>query len=311
MRSARGRRAAAGMRERAHRVRDRRDLADAELDARERLRQHVREEVRDVERAVGAARVVAGEIAQVRQARRHVLQRVVDLVRDARGEPADRLELLRARDRHVQRLELRRVLARERPLRRERVGALHHLDRVERLLDDEQPVALAEARADLAPAIVRVRRAHDDLERRIDRVQPLDRLEPVDPRRHAHVDERDRERLALGVRGAHELDGGEALARERQHEALRRGRRGLAAEERRLHRRERVVRRRVGREQLREVRVDGEVVVDDQDLAVHAALRCRGSSSRNVAPAPRPALDAESAPPSWRAAFALAWRPKP
>src|SRR6185503_18383690 len=127
----------------------------------------------------------------------HEGERVVDLVRDAGREPPERLELLGAAQlglhamalRHLaleaivrladrlrarehlglELVDLRACLAREAPLARERRRELADLDVVEGLLEDEEALGVGlELTEELFPRVVRVGRADDDLELRID-----------------------------------------------------------------------------------------------------------------------------------------------
>ena len=89
------------------------------------------------------------------------------------------------------------------PLACQRVGALQHLDRLERLLDHQQLVGMIQTRYHLRPVVVRVRRADDHLHVRVDLPQALNGLQAVPTRRHAHIDERHRVGLILLERLLH------------------------------------------------------------------------------------------------------------
>jgi hypothetical protein len=227
-------------------------------------------------------------------------------------------QLLGARgDGGLELVDVRAHLARELPLGGQRVGALHDLERVERLLQDEQRLARPEPGAQVAPRVVGVRRADHDLEIGVDLPEPLDGLEAVPAGRHAHVDEREREVAVRGDGGDDVVERLAALVRRDQLEGDDRlGGRRRAIEQRGLERVERPGRRVGRREDLAEVVVDRVVIVDDQDAMVSCgrhdlSFAATGSSSEGRPP-PRPVgLASGAAPPSSRAALALAWRPKP
>ena len=69
-------------------------------------------------------------------------------------------------------------------------------DVVERLLQQHEIVADAEPLRHRLPRVVRERRADDDLQRGIVLPEPLDGLDAVPARRHPHIHERQRVRLA-------------------------------------------------------------------------------------------------------------------
>ena len=175
----------------------------------------------------------------------------------------------------------------ERPLRGQRVGELHDLDRVERLLQDQQRIAMRRGVRTCRSTNIGVRRADHDLELRIDAPQLLDRLEPVPAGRHAHVDERERKRPTLSTRLGNELECFAPLVRGHELElALGRGlgRRHRRAEQLRLELVERASRRRTCAKDLGEVVVDRRIVVDDQDRrpGLVASGMIRSSVRRSV-----------------------------
>jgi hypothetical protein len=181
------------------------------------------------------------DIGEVLEARRGELGRRVDLVRDAGGKLAERLEAARpallvlvthalAHPRldlalHLD-LEVAQLVVEHAPalpLLGEAGGELAHLDRVERLAQHDEPVAGDEAARDVLPRVVAVGAAQHDLELGLALPHALDRLDAVDAGRHADVDERERERPVLAARlrdGAHRV-----LALERERELVRDGRR--------------------------------------------------------------------------------------
>jgi hypothetical protein len=81
-----------------------------------------------------------------------------------------------------------------RPLLAQRERELPDLVRVERLLQVEQLVGRRDAAPDLHGGDIRVRRADHDLDLRVDLADPLGGPGAVGARRHAHVEERDRDR---------------------------------------------------------------------------------------------------------------------
>ena len=177
---------------------------------------------------------------------------------------------MRALDRRLQVLDVRARSPRQRPLGGQRVGALHDLDRVERLLDDQERVALAQPRPQVLPRVVRVGRADDHLQERIGSPDLLDGLDPVPAGRHAHVDERERVGPASAVGGGHPLEGLTSLKRRVELELAGPG--GLLGAEQ--HRGELVHGRLGGArsgQDLPEVAVNGLVVVDNQDSPVHVS----------------------------------------
>ena len=91
-------------------------------------------------------------------------------------------------------------LARDEPLLRERVAHLQNLDVVERFFEQQEIVAHAEPLRHRVPRIIGEGGADDDLDRRVFFPKLLDRLHAIPSRRHPHVHERQRVRLALGDR---------------------------------------------------------------------------------------------------------------
>ena len=77
---------------------------------------------------------------------------------------------------------------------------LANLDGVERLLQDQHAIRLAERLRHLLPAVVGIRGADHDADVGILLQQPRRRLNAVDARRHSHVDEYQRVRLAVRAR---------------------------------------------------------------------------------------------------------------
>jgi hypothetical protein len=122
---------------------------------------------------------------------------------------------------------------------------------------------------EIRPVIVRVRGAHDDLHVRIDGPKLLDGLEAVPSRRHAHVDERQRERFLLEQTLAGELHALAALQRKRQLEMRMQCPRRLDAEQNAFRRGHRIVFAQLVHEHLLEVPMDSRVVIDDQDASIH------------------------------------------
>ncbi len=120
--------------------------------------------------------------------------------------------------RHV--LNLERRDPRELPAPLQRVRELPHLDRIERLLQDQHAVRLAERRRHLFPAVIRVRGADHDADVGVLAQQPRRRLDSVEARRHPHVDEQQRVAAAFGARAPDFLDGLLALVRGVELEAL-------------------------------------------------------------------------------------------
>src|SRR6185437_9775889 len=187
---------------------------------------------------------------------------------------------------------------------------------------------LPEAGNHIAPVIVGMRRADHYLHILVHRPQPLDRLEPVPARRHAHVDERNGKRPpgADSVLGT--LDPFLTLRGEFQYVmcalALRRGNipeeQGLDVRQGRGG-----LRLRPPAEDLAEVPVNCRIVIDDEypgfvrpPRLAHAVLLCGSISaaamgSRTVKHAPRlrHSLRAVSSPPISVARIALACNPKP
>jgi hypothetical protein len=87
------------------------------------------------------------------------------------------------------------------PLVGEGRGELQDLDRIEGLLQDQEPIAVPEPVDRLLPGIVRIGRADDDLELGVLGPQLLDRAHAVPAGRHANVHEGHRVRALLGQRG--------------------------------------------------------------------------------------------------------------
>lgn len=163
------------------------------------------------------------------------------------------------------------------PLLHQRQADLLHLLAGEGLADVQQLVQQVDVADDRRQRLVRVRGHDDDLEVAVDSPHAAHRLDAVDARRHAYVDEGDGDGLASLVRL---LDRGVAfLAVPRVPQIERRepdpGRAG-----RRIHEgRHQVVgrRRRAPRQQhLPEVVVDLLLIVHDQNAQVHEELRESG-----------------------------------
>ena len=92
------------------------------------------------------------------------------------------------------------------PLAAERTRRLQDLDRLERLLDDDELVGMPEPCQQLQPVVIGVGGADHHLHLGVDLPELLDGLEPVPTGRHAHVDERHRIGPALIERAACPLD---------------------------------------------------------------------------------------------------------
>ena len=101
---------------------------------------------------------------------------------------------------HVQpRLEI------QRPFFGERVGQLLHLDIVERLFENEQPVGLTDFGAHFLPRVVRVGRANNDLQFRIYFPDAGDGFDAVPSWRHPDVHKSHRVWLVFHERLLHHL----------------------------------------------------------------------------------------------------------
>ena len=83
------------------------------------------------------------------------------------------------------------------PLARQRARTLQDFDGLERLLQDQEFVRVAQPLEEVGPVIVRVRGADHHLHVRIGLPQVFDGLEPVPTRRHAHVDEGECEGMSV------------------------------------------------------------------------------------------------------------------
>src|SRR5437763_5847713 len=159
------------------------------------------------------------------------------------------------------------------PLAAQRTGALQDLDRLEGLLDDDELVRVPEPRQQLQPVIVGVGGADDHLYVRVHLPQVFDGLEPVPPRRHAHVDEGDRVRTALRQRQAGALDSIATLKRGIHVEGRAPGLGRLLPEQPRFGGRyQRLV---GGHQDLAVVLVNGRVVIDHED-AMHEGVGFTG-----------------------------------
>ena len=161
------------------------------------------------------------------------------------------------------------------PLACERVRALQDFDRLERLLQHQELVGQSEPLDEIRPVVVRVRGAHDDLDVRVRSPHALDGFEPVPTGRHAHVHECERVMAPLAGRGLDHLDG--LLTLQGEVDLKRRLRqRGLAVAEQNplgaLHRGLGVV---AAGEDLREIVVNGRVVVHDQDAVTGSFVAVR------------------------------------
>ena len=179
-----------------------------------------------------------------------------------------RLQLARLLIDHAAQLgQLEVRLAGQAPLLRQRAGDLTDLGGVERLLQDQQPIAGAEPAQDVLPRIVGVRRADDDLDLGIGGPQVGDGLDAVPAGRHAHVDERDRVALAAPEAVAHLAQRLLPLVREVHVVPFAPHRRRLFPEERLLHLRQHLVLL-AALQDLAKVLVDLRIVVDDQDPPV-------------------------------------------
>ncbi|KDB50728.1 hypothetical protein X805_37150 [Sphaerotilus natans subsp. natans DSM 6575] len=171
------------------------------------------------------------------------------------------------------------------PLGAQRARELADLDGVEGLLQDQQPVAHVQPREHLLPGVVGIGGADDDLQPRVFLPQPLDGLDAIPARRHAHVDEGHRVGSAGGAGGLHHRQRLAPLQRRVDLEAI--GRRGgrhrrRVGEQCHLQRVELVSRLwrhgpSAGRiEDLAEVLVDRGHVVHEQDASVvHRVTRRR------------------------------------
>jgi hypothetical protein len=91
----------------------------------------------------------------------------------------------------------------KRPLARERVRELEHLDVVERLFQNHEIVGLADLADHFLPRVVGVGGADDDLQLGIHFPDPADRLDAVPARGHAHIHECHRIRPAFVERVLH------------------------------------------------------------------------------------------------------------
>ncbi len=181
-----------------------------------------------------------------------------------------RLQIARPRvDERFKVAQLERSLARELPAALQGVRELADLDRVERLLEDQHAIRVAECRAHLLPAVIGVSRADHDAQVRVGPQQLARRFDAVPPRRHPNVDERERvgalsgerrddlaERF-LSLESGVELEAGAALA----------GRCGVP-EDLGSEGRELVIRRAPPFEHPPEILVDVRVVVDEEYSAV-------------------------------------------
>ena len=83
-------------------------------------------------------------------------------------------------------------LSRQLPLFRQRAGQLADLDDIERLLQNQEAVRLADLRAHFVPRVVGIRRAEDNLQLRVLRPDVLDSFDSVPSRRHTNVYKRHR-----------------------------------------------------------------------------------------------------------------------
>src|SRR5690606_20399329 len=217
------------------------------------------------------------------------------------------------------------------PLGRQRVRELENLDIVEGFFEDQQAVRLPELLDDAGPAVVGEGGAERHLKIGITSPEMTDRLNAVPARRHANIDERNRERTIDGQTFLDHRERLLALLRVGEFEVLprRAGLRGVADELGAQYLQRRTRRRRS--EDLAEVVVDRRHVVDDEnagDLGAHATdtaapgtsgegTGCeagwtgRGMNRVKRAPHFNPSLSAPRLPPSVRAAMAPLCRPNP
>src|SRR5690606_28830550 len=117
-------------------------------------------------------------------------------------------------------LDSRRESTCELPALPKRMRELSHLDGIERLLQDQHPVRVSARLRDVLPAVIGIGRADHDTELRILLQQARGRLDAVEPRRHAYVDERDGVRPILPPCAAHALERLLALKRRIELEGL-------------------------------------------------------------------------------------------
>ncbi len=208
------------------------------------------------------------------------------------------------------------------PFAAQRRGALQNLDRFGGFAQHQQLVGVAEPLHHLGPVVVGMGRTDDHLHVGIRRPQALDGFQAVPARRHAHVDERHRIRTTLGERLVHHRDAFLALMRRVDVEVRPRRRGYVVAEQICFQHIERGLRRvlGLGAQDLAKIRMNGRIVVDDQNapVAERSGVRhgrpprgLQGSSRMNMAPRPGPSLVTRSEPPSSWAASAPLCKPKP
>ena len=175
------------------------------------------------------------------------------------------------------------------PFAAERGGALHNLDRFGGFAQYQQLVGVAQPLHHLGPVVVGVGRTNDHLHLGIRRPQAFDGFQAIPPRRHAHVDERHRVRPTLAERLVHHLDAFFPLMRGVDVEVRPRRHSRIAAEQIRFQHIERGLRGMLGlgAQDLAEIRMNGRIVVDDQDAPVaeradarHGRLRPRYREAR-------------------------------
>ena len=215
-------------------------------------------------------------------------------------------------------------LAADRPFSGKRVCQLDGFDIVERLLENDQAIGMAEVSDNIRPGIVRVCGADNDLQVRVGFPEVQNGLYSVPSWRHSDVHESQGIGTVLGNRSTHHGQAVLALISRIDFETH--------AADLRLLEQQLFVPLKIGRsavfsdEDLAQIVVDGLVVVDDQYpvrqiigvacnhtvcVSVAVSLVLTGSSKVKVAPRPRPSLSAQSTPPMRCAALAPECRPKP
>src|SRR6202051_3059962 len=179
------------------------------------------------------------------------------------------LEALRARcDDLFERLDLAAHDALVLPLAGQRIRALPDLDGFERLFNHQQLVGVMQARDDVRPVIVGMRRTYDYLHIRVDGPQALDRLQTVPAGRHAHIDKGQGVGPALIQGLLHASDAFLTLKRRIYLKAQTNGRRRTLPQQREFSSGELHGIVNIVADDLAKIAVDVAVVVDDEDSPI-------------------------------------------